>query len=131
MSKHEIWLDEAHHWLLAKDSDSFGELFRNMQYEGHPPLWNILLFGVSRVTDSFVGMQILHLLFAGGTVFLILRYAPLPFWVKVLLPFTYFFGFEYAIIARNYAPAVFFIILACAWSQDVQRNVYRIALVLG
>ncbi len=131
MSKHEIWLDEAHHWLLARDSDSILKMFRNMRYEGHPPFWNILLFVIACFTDSPAAMQYVHLAFAAGTVFLIARYAPFPLWVKVLLPFTYFLGYEYAIIARNYAPAVFFIVLACVWSTDFRKNIFRITIALG
>lgn len=131
MSKHEIWLDEAQHWLLARDSHSLGELFTNMRYEGHPPMWNVLLFFVSRITSSPLGMQILHLCFAGGTVFLIVRYAPFPVWAKAILPFTYFFGYEYAIIARNYAPAVFFILLACVLIHNRKGSVFLVATLLG
>jgi hypothetical protein len=30
-SFHEIWVDEAHHWLLAKESGSVSELLYNLQ----------------------------------------------------------------------------------------------------
>jgi hypothetical protein len=128
---HELWLDEAHCWLLAKDSNSLSEFFVNIRYEGHPPLWGLLLFFISRFSSSYEAMQLLHLCFAGGSVFLILRYAPFPLWVKVLLPFTYFFGFEYAVISRNYAGAVFFVLLACTQLSGAKRNYTRIALFLG
>lgn len=131
IGKHEIWQDEAHHWLLGWHSDSFSDLLFNMRYEGHPPLWNILLFAVTKCTDSIFAMQLMHLCFAAGSVFLIIRYAPFPLWVKLILPFTYFFGYEYAIIARNYAPGIFFLVLACCWLGDSQRNLVKIALALG
>lgn len=131
MSKHELWLDEAQHWLLAKDSASMGEMFCNMRYDGHAPLWNVLLFFASRVTGSFVAMQALHLLFATGTVFLILRFAPFPLWIKLILPFTYFFGFEYVIISRNYAPAIFFILLVCIHMRKESKQVLVVSLLSG
>ena len=131
MSKHEIWLDEAQHWLLARDSNSLRDLYANMKYEGHPPLWNLLLFALSAFSDSPDIMQYAHLVFAGATVFLIVRFSPFPFPVKVLLPFTYFLGYEYAIIARNYAPAVFFIVLACVWNTDQKKNLLKVTLALG
>ena len=45
---HEIWLDESHHWLLARDSTSLSDLIKNTRYEGHPIPWNILLYFLSR-----------------------------------------------------------------------------------
>ncbi|MGL5889632.1 MAG: hypothetical protein ACRC3B_07100, partial [Bacteroidia bacterium] len=38
ISNHELWLDEAHHLLLVKNSSSYAELLNKMKYEGHPPL---------------------------------------------------------------------------------------------
>lgn len=130
MSRHELWLDEAHHWLLAKDSASLGELFTNMRYEGHAPAWSVLLFLLSRISDSGEMMQVVHLCFSAGTVLLILRYAPFPRWVKLILPFTYFFCFEYAVIARNYAPAVFFLLLAVVLYTR-RRHLLLTTLCLG
>lgn len=127
---HEIWLDEAQHWLLARDSKSIGEMFDNMRYEGHPPLWNLLLFGVSRISDSVITMQIVHLCFAAGSVLILLRCAPFPRWITALLPFTYFFGYEYAIISRNYAPAVFFILLAMVFISN-QKNSGTVPILLA
>lgn len=131
ISKHEIWLDEAQHWLLARDSHSLTDMFRNMRYEGHAPLWNLLLFVVSRITDSYVGMQILHLLFAAGSVFVVVRYAPFPLWIRLILPFTYFFGYEYTIISRNYGPAVFFVLLACVQLRSGNKKLFIVPLLLG
>src|SRR4051812_5914996 len=79
---HEIWLDEAHHWLLAKDSNSPGELFYNARYEGHPALWNMLLFILSRFTGNPLAMQLLNVLIATAGVFLFCRFAPFKMWMK-------------------------------------------------
>ena len=46
---HEQWADEAQAWLLARDSSLFGLLFKNMRYEGHPPLWHLILMLPSRL----------------------------------------------------------------------------------
>jgi hypothetical protein len=39
---HEIWLDEAQHFLIARDSITLSELFHACRNEGHPLLWNII-----------------------------------------------------------------------------------------
>src|SRR5262245_18036789 len=60
--RHEIWLDEAHHWLLARDSHSISNLFFNARYEGHPLLWNLILFWFSRFSTNVMGMQIINVI---------------------------------------------------------------------
>lgn len=130
-SRHELWLDEAHHFLLARDSESTGALLDHLHYEGHPPLWSLLLKTISGITDAAWGMQALHILFGAGTVYLVLRHAPFPQFVSLLLPFTYFLGYEYAVVTRNYAPAVFFLVLACVLFGRDKRNVIGISLALG
>ena len=70
---HELWLDESHHWLLARDSTSLSNLINNTRFEGHPVLWNVLLFGITRLTYDLFWMQLLHILIATATVFLFLK----------------------------------------------------------
>ena len=49
--EHPLWRDEAQAFLIGRDSHSIGELFWNMRYEGHPPLWHFLIFLLTRVTQ--------------------------------------------------------------------------------
>ncbi|MBL0052158.1 MAG: hypothetical protein IPP29_11940 [Bacteroidetes bacterium] len=108
---HEIWLDEAHHFLLGRDSTSFFDLFYNARYEGHPLLWNALLFILTFFTMNIFAMQLLHLLIASANIFLILWYAPFPKHQKLLLTFSYFIFYEYSIVSRNYAVSLFFLLI--------------------
>jgi hypothetical protein len=75
---HAMWIDEAQAFLLARDSHSLRELIYNLRYEGHPPLWHLLLYGVTRVFVSYHALQVFHLLLAATTVFLVARWSPLP-----------------------------------------------------
>jgi hypothetical protein len=43
-----MWLDELQAWLIARDSSSVIDLFKNLKYEGHPGLWHICLYLISR-----------------------------------------------------------------------------------
>jgi hypothetical protein len=38
LAHHEMWRNELQAWLLARDSDSLAELWRNTRYEEHPLL---------------------------------------------------------------------------------------------
>ena len=44
MMQHAMWRYEMQAWLLARDSQTLGDLFFNLRYEGHPALWHLLLW---------------------------------------------------------------------------------------
>lgn len=111
---HELFIDEAHHWLLARDSHSLLELYQNTRIEGHPLLWSIVLYGISRFTANPFWMQFVHILISAATVFLFLRKAPFGWIFKILFIFGYFMIFEYNLISRNYMPGIFFLFCACS-----------------
>jgi hypothetical protein len=120
---HEMWRDELQAWLIGRDSISVFELlFRNMRYEGHPALWHLALFFITRFTDNPFVMQILNVLISGAAVFLFLRYSPFNRLQKVLFVFGYFTLFEYGTISRNYAVGLLFIFAAIAIYLSKHRH---------
>ncbi len=72
ITHHEMWPDEIQSWLIASQSASLTELFDNLEYEGHPALWYLILYLPSRIWNNPFSMQILHLVISSGAVFLIL-----------------------------------------------------------
>lgn len=128
---HELWLDEAHHFLLARDSNSIAELLTNAKDEGHPIIWNLLLFLLTRFTLNPFAMQLLHLLIATTAMLIFLRKAPFSWWFKILFLFGYFMVFEYALIARNYMLGVLFLFLACAELASREKKFTWICLWLA
>ncbi len=123
---HEMWADELHSWNIAKGSNSFIDIFRNSRYEGHPPLWYIVLWTISKFTHSLAAVQVVHLLIAAVPVFLLLFFSKIPVGAKLLLPFGYFFLFEYAILSRNYAIGVLLACLICV----IMRRQFRYKMAL-
>ncbi len=111
---HEIWLDEAQHWLLARDSKSIPNLITNTQYEGHPILWNILLFFISRFSLNPFWMQLLHIIISTSAIFIFFKNAPFSRIFKIVFIFGYFTFFEYNLISRNYALGMLFLFLVCS-----------------
>jgi hypothetical protein len=110
---HEMWVDELHSWNIAKGSDSFSALLSNIRYEGHPPVWYSLLWILSKFTHNLFYVQLLHIVIAQLTILVILFYAPFQRLTKILLPFGYYFLYEYAALSRNYAIALLFIFCLC------------------
>jgi len=128
---HELWLDEAQHFLIGRDSNSLTELYYNMQYDGHVRLWNVLLFFITHyITISPLGMQTLHLIIICTTVFIFLRYAPFDIITKLLIISGYFFLFEYNLISRNYALGILFLFAVCKLLAQKNKNLIWVAVLL-
>ncbi len=129
---HEIWSDEAHHFLLARDSSTLSELYKNAAYDGHPLLWDSLLFLITSFSSSVIYMQLLNITIMSGTVFLFLKHAPFKKVISVLIVFGYFFIYEYHIIGRNYAISIFFLTLVfIQLNKPVKLHLLIAACLLG
>ena len=112
--RHEPWADEAQSWLLARDA-SLAHLWGNLlHYEGTPGLWQTLVHALIRLGLPYSAYNFVSARLALAAVFLLLRYAPLPLFIRILLPFTYYLCYQYAVVARSYAfiaPLLFAIAL--------------------
>lgn len=127
---HEIWKDEAHHWLLARDSSSLTDLIHNGRYEGHPLLWNIVLYYITRFTQDPLFMQLAHWTIAAMSMWLLIFKSKLPVWLRYMLPFTYLFFYEYQAISRNYALCILFLFIICDLLSRENIRYTRLALFL-
>jgi len=108
-----MWRDELQAWLLARDSGSILELLQNLKYEGHTPLWYLLLYPLTRTFASPVAMQVLHLFIAAGFVYLFGIFAPFSRLQKTLFVFGFYVGYQYTVVSRGYMLGFLFIELAC------------------
>ena len=128
---HELWLDEAQHFLIGRDSDSLTSMYYNMQYDGHVRLWNYCLFFITHyISATPFAMQTFHLLIITATVFIFLRFAPFDILTKLLIISGYFFLFEYNVISRNYALGILFLFACCRLLANEKKNVWWIGLML-
>ncbi|MEA1926949.1 MAG: hypothetical protein U9N73_01990 [Candidatus Auribacterota bacterium] len=127
---HEMWRDELHSWLIARDSSSISDLLHNKSNEGHPALWYLCLYSISRFTDDPIAMQIFHLLIATGSVYLFIRFAPFTRLEKFLFIFGYYPFFEYAVLSRNYAAGILCVIAFCIFFRRRDKNHIILSLLL-
>ena len=111
LAKHELWGDEIHSWNIARSSHDLIDLLRNSRYEGHPPLWYVVLFSITRITNEPEYMKIAQAVFAIAMVYVLLFASPFPLFIRTLIPFGYYFTFEYGALSRNYAIALVFAFL--------------------
>jgi hypothetical protein len=101
--RHEPWSDEAQAWLLARDAGLFDLWTRLMHYEGSPGLWQTLLHVLVHLGLPYAAYNFVSGALALAAAWLFMRYAPLPLAVRLLVPFTYFLAYQYAVVARSYA----------------------------
>ncbi len=131
IAHHEQWFDESQAWLIARDS-SLGEMLtRWLRYEGAPPLWHLILWVLTRLHVPFMAMNWVTALFAICGIAVFLRYAPFPRLSRVLIPFTFFFQYQYAVIARSYVLFPLFVFVLCVLHLDERPRVLWFALVCG
>ena len=105
ISRHAIWFDEARAWLIATRTSDWSAMLSQTYADGHPVLWYIFLRLGSYVHDSLQTLYSIHFIFAAIAAGLTLALRQLPLALRVLLIFGGILGYEYAVVARNYAPA--------------------------
>src|ERR1017187_634433 len=131
MFHHAMWRDEHQAWLIARASHSIPQLFYNMRYEGHPPIWHILLYFITCFTHDPTYMQALHLLIAGLFIFVFNRYSTIEIPYKILFSFGYFTLFEYTVISRIYGLTVLIIFIVCALYKNRYSNYILLGIMLA
>ena len=101
-----MWRDELQAFMVAAASNTPLDLFAKLKYEGHPGLWHLLLWVITRFTTDPVAMQVLHLVIALGVWVLVWRLSPFRPVGKLLLLLSYYLFWEYFVVSRGYALGV-------------------------
>jgi hypothetical protein len=100
---HEPWWDEAQAWLIARDAPVADLYLRHVAYEGHPPLWHLLLAIPAKMGLPYGSLKVVAILAALVGVYLLLfRLTFVPLVIRLLVPFTFFIAYQYTVVARSY-----------------------------
>ncbi|MGD0976144.1 MAG: hypothetical protein ABR866_18835 [Candidatus Korobacteraceae bacterium] len=127
---HVPGMDEAQGWLIARDLSVPG-ILRQMRYEGTPPLWHLLLSFLIRLHLPYSGLGFVPLTMLGAAVYVWLRWSPLPLVVRLLVPFAFFFQYQYAVVARSYSLSTLLAFVAAALWRRKPLRVIPLAVVLA
>ena len=120
---HEPWYDEAEAWQIARCNSIFDILFTVPHYEGHPPLWHLLLVILAKAGMPYeLSLSLVSLAFSATAVALFLKYAPFNTWIKVLAPFTYFAFYQYGVISRPYCMTMLaMVLISITWKSKDEK----------
>ena len=119
---HEMWRDETQAWLLARDSSNLIDLYQNLKYEGHPGLWHLCLFLITKFTHNPFSMQFFHIVISTASVYIFVKLSPFNIIEKALFTFSYFSFFEYNLISRNYNLGLLLVFIFCYLFSCKNRN---------
>lgn len=128
---HEPWFDEAQSWQIAKCASLREILLEIPHYEGHPPLWHLILLIPAKLGVPFEpGLKLIGLLISTAAAAVLLFCSPFPRPVRLLLPFSYFIFYQYGVIVRPYGLMLLsFYLLAIAF-RTRNKKPWRFLLAL-
>jgi hypothetical protein len=128
---HEPFFDEAQAWLIARDNGPIGIVAHVARYEGTPALWHLLLWGLIRLGLPFGQLHLVSTACAVTGAAIILWRSPFPIALRIAIIGSYFFAYQFAVVARSYSlDLVLMPLLACFFADRTARPI-RYALVVG
>jgi hypothetical protein len=128
---HEMWRDEVRPLFVAANAGSWLQLVHNIHEEGHPVLWYAVLRVGYGLTHSTLVLPVASIAIAAAAAFLMLRFAPFPFWMRVLAVFGAFLGYQYSIIVRNYGIGILLMFTACIFFSTRHEKPIRLGIILA
>jgi len=109
---HILWGDEWQVIEIVNGIKNLSEIIYRIQQEGHPPLWFGLVKLAWLIYPSVNSVKVLHWCITCFASWYLLFRMKLDFRYKALFLFSYFMGFEYAAICRNYGIVIPFALIA-------------------
>lgn len=114
---HERWRDEADTWLFVRDAD-YATIVSRGGYTGQMAPWYLLLAPLARNGMPYSSIAFMNGIFAASAVGLFLWKAPFGRMTRLLFAFSYYPLYEYGVIARTYALAMFMLfVIATIYPQ--------------
>lgn len=111
---HRPWLDEWQALQLALQSPTFADLLWNLRYEGHPPLWYLLLRTIGGVVSPYIVLPIAAGLLALVAQTVLILKSPFSRAERLLLASGCIMMFEFMTLSRGLTLGVALLIVTIA-----------------
>lgn len=129
---HEPWYDEAVAWQIAKSASLCDIIFEIPHYEGHPPLWHLILLPFVKLGMPYeFSLKFVSLVFSGSAVILLVFKSPFPRIIRLLLPFTYFLFYQYGVISRPYSVMILLFFVMALVYKERNNKPWKYTIVLA
>jgi hypothetical protein len=112
LTQHELWRDELQAWSIAKASTSPLDVIRNTQFEGRPPLWQLVLWPLTRISDNPNTMKFIAFAIGTAAMWLWMRSTALPLALRTLIAFGFLFTGGYFGHSREYILMLLLLLFA-------------------
>ena len=131
VAQHVPWADEEQAWLLA-GGEGWRQLFAvSLHYEGSGGLWHAFLKVLQAAGVPFTAMRWIVAGIQGAAMAVLLRYAPFPRVVRLVLPFTFFLLYQDGVIARSYCLFAILAFPAAAMLRGRRPKLMVMAVLAG
>ena len=107
---HEMWRDEIQAWSIAKASSTPLDVIRNTQFEGRPPLWQLIIWPLTKAFSDPSVMKILTFLMGSIAIWIWLHRSPQPLFLRASISFGFLLTGGYFVHSRDYI-AMFLILM--------------------
>ena len=126
---HEKWRDEAQAWLIARDLN-FLDILKQMSYEGHPPLWHLILAPFAKLGFPYITESIICWVIMCITAGLILAKAPFKKGTQILILLTAPIIYLCPVIARSYCLIPLALALIAILYKDRKQKPIKYTLAI-
>ncbi len=127
---HESCSDEAQAWLISRDL-SLVDIFKEMKYEGHSILWNLVLIPFIKLGFPYEYFSLISCFIIDISVYIILFKINTSKLIKALIIFSEPYIYFYSSIARCYCLIPLFISILIMLEQNKEKNIYLHAITLA
>ena len=127
---HENRLDETQAWCLVRDNDIAG-IFAALRYEGHPPLWYMVLYPFVKAGAPPEILPYISWSFTTLTAVLIMWKAPFHKLLKILMLFSGGFIYFISIASRTYCILILILCLLAMLYPERKKHPLLFGLLVG
>lgn len=126
---HEVWIDEAQAWFVVKDL-SLIDIFKQIQVEGHPALWYLIILPFAKLGFGIFSMQIICGLIMILATYLLIFKSSFDFFTKAAITLSPCYIYWLPVVARSYCLAALFLFLLAMYWKKQKQNPYIFSFAL-
>ena len=113
---HEPWYEEAQPYLVGRDASWHDVIFLIPHYEGHPPLWHILVKLASMFGAPYeITIKAVQFIFFEAMILVLELRSPFSRATKAMVPLSFFIIYHYCVLSRPYAMLMLAVLLCAAF----------------